>query len=64
MYIGPSGVSSYQPIPSMKDISDVSSYQPIPSMKDISDGSRYYNNRFGIRYDSSPSNIYWEFGSE
>ena len=42
-------------------IGEYQQYEMITCMADIINQGRYYNNRFGIRYDSSPNTIYWNF---
>ena len=47
--------------PAKMHVGDYSQYQHISSMEDILEDGRLYDNRFGIRYDSIPNKVYWEF---
>jgi hypothetical protein len=39
------------------------SHEQVQCQKSIDwfEQGRYYDNRFGVRYDSSPNTIYWHF---
>jgi hypothetical protein len=50
--------------PAKMYIGSYGSCEPISSMEDIFTDGRLYNNRFGIRYDSKPERVYWEYERE
>jgi hypothetical protein len=50
--------------PAKMYIRDTSQCEHISSMEDILEDGRLYDNRFGIKYDSTPDKIYWEFDTE
>ena len=47
--------------PAKMYVGDYSQYEHISSMEDILEDGRLYDNRFGIKYDSMPDKVYWEF---
>jgi len=47
--------------PAKMYIGHYSHYEQISSMEDILEDGRLYDNRFGLKYDSKPFQVYWEF---
>jgi len=47
--------------PAKMYIGDYSRFDNITSMEDILEDGRLYDNRFGLRYDSTPQKITWQF---
>ena len=47
--------------PAKMYIGDYTKYDQINSMDDILEDGRLYDNRFGLKYDSKPENVYWDY---
>ena len=47
--------------PAKMYVGDYSQYEYISSMEDILEDGRLYDNRFGVRFDSTPDKVYWEY---